>query len=193
MTESNTRSKWLATPRLILIAAILCLVGLAIAAKPSVRFFKAVFEDAIFPIAEFDANTSTTFTLPDSNTRFVVMLQVENTSDPLPPLQLVLESNGIPIQTTPMNGWKSMMGHSYRYVASFAPPESLECTINITADNAADFGIFYDSTTAYQHRIKTVLPWWIGASALFFTGMALVFFVILRLALQKNELELVEL
>ncbi len=190
MTDSIARSRRFTTPRLIIAALLLCVLGLAIAAYPSAQFFSHLFKDAVFPITEFDANSPTTVTLPDHNTRFIVMLKVEDTSDPLPSLELTIESDGAAIDTTEMNGWQTTMGHSYRTIASFNAPESLECTITVSADHTEDFGIFHHHTDMFSFHFNKVLPWWIGATVPFLSGIAIIFFVILRKVIQNDDIQL---
>lgn len=185
---TNAHSRRISTPKLVLAAVILCVLGISIAASPSVRFFKALYQDSVLPIAEFDANTTTLVTLPDANTRFTVMILVADLEDPMPAVDLTIESDGTAIQTTESNVWQSIMGHHYRTVAAFTAPESLTCTITTAAEDTADFRVFRHHTDTFQYRTNLVLPWWIGAAVPLLGGLGLIFFSILRLAFQKDDL-----
>ena len=151
-----------------------------------------MFQYALYPVpaSEFDANTPTIVTLPDTDTDYVVMMQVSSRDDPLPPVNLTIESDGQHIAYEPDNGWQTVMGHSYRAIARFSPPESLECTINATAVDSADFSVFHHPEDIFRIQFHRVLPWWIVAAVLTVSGIAVLFFTLCRIAFQKEEIGL---
>jgi hypothetical protein len=190
MSVFSAKSTKYSTPKLIGIGFILCVLGIGITIYPGIQFFRYMFQDAVFPITEFDANSQTSFLLPDNTTRYVLMLKVDDTSSPLPPLGITLESESVAIPTTSMNGWQSIMGQSYRTIGSFTAPESLECQVHIEAESTSDFGVFRHHKDTVNRRVAETAPWVIGGAIPFFSGVALIFFVILRKVFQSDELNL---
>jgi len=190
MVDTKVRSQWLATPRLIIVGAILCLLGVAIAAYPSYLFMKHMWVDIVFPIQKFDANTETVLELPDSDTRYVIAVAVNERRGQAPPVEFVLSADVGEVESNESRGSINIMGHYYQSLHIVSLTGSQKITVTAQADPSEDFIVYRFSRDTINRRLSETIPWWIAGGIPFFAGLGVVFFVIFRLAFQKDEIKL---
>ena len=132
------------SPRSILFAALLSfLVGILGLALTALWFFVATLPDMTHPIDEFNANVDHRFEVPDSSTRYVVSVVVPDPSTPVPESQVrFTTAEGEPVETEIIEGWTSLMGHTYRRVFEFDPGDEREFDIHIASGPNEHYAVF---------------------------------------------------
>jgi hypothetical protein len=190
MEDAKARSRWLATPRLIIIATILCLLGVAITAYPSYLFVKHMWVDVVFPIQKFDANTETVLELPDADTRYVIAVAVNERDGQAPPVEFVLSTDVGEVKSSEARGSINIMGQYYQSLHIVSQTGSQKITVNAQADPGEDFIVYRSFRDTINRRLSETIPWWITGTVPFIAGFALILFVIFRTGYQKDELNL---
>jgi len=190
MVATKARSQWLATPRLIMVGSILCLLGVTIAAYPTYLFMKHVWVDVVYPIQKFDANTETVLELPDSDTRYVIAVAVNERRGQAPPVEFVLSADVGEVESNEARGSISITGHYYQSLHIVSLTASQTITVNARADPGEDFIVYRFSRDTINRRLSEATPWWVAGGIPFFAGIGVVFFLLIRLAVQKDELKL---
>jgi len=180
----------MSTPRLLLVALILCGLTLLIGGYPTVRFARLAFVEAMHPIAEFDANTEFRLTLPDANTRYVVAVSSEAENDPVTSVNFTLISGDKALDFEESNGWLSIMGRSHQHLIAFDAPESMTLFITAEAAKTGDFIVFRHHKDAVDFRMAQAMPWWIGAGIPLAGAFALMLIVLLRVVSKSDDLEI---
>ena len=188
--KNSSRSKWLSTSRLLFVSAALCFVGIAIAAYPSYLYFKHMWVDVVYPIQKFDANTETVLELPDSETRYVIAVAVNERRGQAPPVEFVLSADVGEVVSNEARGSINIMGQYYQSLQIVSQTGTQKITINAQADPSEDFIVYRFSRDTINRRLSETIPWWIAGGIPFFAGLGVVFFVIFRLAFQKDEIKL---
>jgi hypothetical protein len=190
MEDAKARSRWLATPRLIIIATILCLLGVAITAYPSYLFVKHMWVDVVFPIQKFDANTATVLELPDTDTRYVIAVAVNERGGQAPPVGFVLSADVGEVKSSEARGSINIMGQYYQSLHIVSQTGSQKITVNAQADPGEDFIVYRSFRDTINRRLSETIPWWITGTVPFIAGFAIILFVIFRTGYQKDELNL---
>jgi hypothetical protein len=190
--HTPARSRWHSTPRLLLLALFLCLLGVGLAVYPTVNFLRSTFEDATEAIAEFDANTDVTFNLPDADTRYTVGVIVDDLEEPVTWVNFTIDSPMDPgsIQYEEINSYFSVMGRSCKNLVIFECPSSLTVSIHAESERTTDIIIYRHQPDMLQNQLNKVTPWWVGSGVPFATGICIVIFVIFRKVFQKDDLTL---
>ena len=190
MADAKAQSIWFATPRLIIISAALCLLGVTIAAYPSCLFFKNMWVDIIFPIQKFDANTETVLELPDSDTRYVIAVAVNESAGQAPPVEFTLSADVGEVESNESRGYITIMGHYYQSLHIVSQTGSQRITVNAQTDPGEDFIVYRFSRDTINRRFSETVPWWIAGGIPFFAGCTIILFVAFRAGFQKDELKL---
>lgn len=190
MADAKAQSIWFATPRLTIIATILCLLGIAIAAYPSYLFMKHMWIDFVYPIQKFDANTDTVLELPDTDTRYVIAVAVNERRGQAPPVEFVLSTDVGEVKSNEARGSINIMGQYYQSLHIVSQTGSQRITINAQADPSEDFIVYRSFRDTINRRFNETIPWWIAGTVPFIAGIGITFFVIFRLASKKDELKL---
>ncbi|MCA9304806.1 MAG: hypothetical protein KC996_11850 [Phycisphaerales bacterium] len=189
--DEHIEKPLLSTKRLLVLATLLVLLSLLVAGIPSVRFFIRTFEETMYTTAKFDANTQTVIDLPDDRTRYILAAVVASSEDQPPATELTLRTpEGVDVEYWDANGWMSKFGDHYRRVYQFRSPESGTVVLTATSDPREDFAILRHPEDVFRVNSAAARPWWIAGAIIFFSGIAVIVFVIFRKGLQKDDLRL---
>jgi hypothetical protein len=190
MADAKAQSIWFTTPRLTIIAVVLCLLGAGIGAYPSYLFIKNTWIDIVFPIQKFDANTEAVLELPDSDTRYVIAVAVDERGGQAPPVEFVLSTDVGEVEASEARGSINIMGQYYQSLHIVSLTDSQKITINAQADPHEDFIVYRSFSDTINRRLSETIPWWIAGIIPLVAGTGVVFLLIFRLAFQKEEFKI---
>ena len=153
----------LSNSQLVLCAVLFLLIAMVIAAYPTYTFVRGFVVGALYPLEQFDANTTVNFKDDDPYARYVLALDVDHPDEPLPAIHVNLDSPDGEVITEETNQWARLFGREYRRFLIITAPPSGRFNVTVESDSNADFLIYRKIDDVYERELGRSMILWITA------------------------------
>ena len=150
-------------PHLLLIAFGLIVLSVLIAIYPTYTYLRAVVQDAMFPLVQFDSNELVEFQDDDPYARYVLALDIDHPDEPLPSIDVEISSPDGEVTTHDINQWARLFGREYRRFLVIDAPNTGRFNLKVGTDSNEDFILYRSIEDVAAKQTRRSLPLWIVA------------------------------
>lgn len=177
-------------PHLFLITLALIVLSILIAIYPSYAYLRAFIKDGMFPLVQFDSNELVEFQDEDPYARYILALDIDHPDEPLPSVNVVVDSPDGEITTTDINQWVMLFGREYRRFLVIETPETGRFNITVETDSHEDFLLYRSIEDVAARQTRRSLPLWILACVPLALAVATLVLILLRAMRESDHVSL---
>lgn len=177
-------------PHLFLITLALVVLSILIAIYPSYAFLRAFIKDGMFPLEQFDSHELVEFHDEDPYARYILAIDIDHPDEPLPSVNVVVDSPDGEVTTTDINQWVMLFGREYRRFLVIDAPETGRFNLTVETESDEDFLLYRSIEDVAAKQTRRSLPLWILACVPLTLAFATLVFILLRAMRESDHVSL---